>query len=365
MLRAYKTELSLNDKERTKLKQCAGVARFVFNWALNDRIKRYETGENTNKYEQKKRFNALKSNLYPWIKEVPSRIGEQEFFNCDLAFKNFFRRVRSGEKPGFPKFKSRKQGIGSFTLREIEVGNKIVRLPRIGWLNLKEAGYLPITGVKILSANVSERAGHWFISIQVEEPDKCEPRPGHGVIGVDMGIKELAVCSNGKVFDNPKSLNRSERHLAHVSRELSRRVKGSKNRIKTKRKLATVHYRIANVRRYALNEVSHYLTAIAKPETIVLEDLNVAGMLKNRHLSKAIVDASFAELRRQLEYKCQWHGIDLVVADRFYPSSKTCSHCGSVKPLLKLSERTFVCEKCGAVIDRDLNAAKNLAALVT
>jgi len=366
MLRAYKTELDLNNKQRTNLVRYAGVSRFVFNWALADRIERHKAGLPTSMYEQKRRFNALKVQRYPWMYDVAYAVEESAFTNCDLAFKNFFRRIKGGEKKaGYPKFKSRKKGIGSFTLRgSIAVEDNRIKLPRIGWIRLKEDGYLPTENVKILSANISERAGHWLVSLQVEKPDTMIVRQGHGVIGVDVGIKELATCSNGKVFANPRSLRQNEKHLAHIQRELCRRQKGSKNRAKTKKKIAKLHYRIANIRRYALHEVSHYLTAIAKPEVIVLEDLNVSGMLQNRHLSKAIADAAFAELRRQLEYKSKWYGNDLVIADRFYPSSKTCSECGSVKPLLKLSERTFVCEKCGVIIDRDLNAAKNLAALV-
>lgn len=365
MLRAYKTELKPNNKQRTQLVRYCGVARFVYNWALADRIARYEKELNTNTYEQKKRFNALKDAEFPWIREVAYVVEESAFTNLDVAYKNFFRRVKSGtEKAGFPKFKSKKYGLGSFKLRgNIHVKYNTVQLPRLGVIRLKEDNYLPASGVKILSATISEKARHWFISLQVEEQDKPVEVTGSGVIGVDVGIKALATCSNGKIFDNPKSLNRYEKRLTHIQRELSRRKKGSKNRAKTKQKIAKLHYRIANIRRYSLHEISNYLTVKAKPEVVVLEDLNVIGMLKNRHLSKAIADASFAELRRQLEYKCSWYGVGLVVADRFYPSSKTCSECGAKKPLLKLSERTFVCESCGAVIDRDFNASLNLQRL--
>jgi len=365
MLRAYKTELDVNNKQRTHLVQHCGVARFVYNWALNDRIERYRDDQPTNMYEQKKRFNALKKEQFPWTSEVAYVAVESAFTNCDRAYQNFFRRVKSKDKEvGFPKFKSKKNGLGNFTLRgNIHVSNDKVKLPRIGAVRLKEDSYLPEDNVKILSATISEHAGHWLVSLQVEEPDKPILAKGVGVVGVDMGIKTLATCSDGKVFENPKSIIRYEKQLAHVSRELSRRQRGSKNRAKTKQKVAKLHYRIANVRRFSLHEISNYLAVKTKPEVVVLEDLNVAGMMQNRHLSKALSDASFGELRRQLEYKCQWYGVGLVVADRFYPSSKTCSSCGNVKPLLKLSERTYVCEKCGAVLDRDFNASLNLARL--
>ena len=365
MLRAYKTELDLNNKQRTLLLQCSGTARFVFNWALADRIERHKSNLTTSKFEQKRRFNALKVTNFPWIYDVPYSVMQEEFDKCDIAFQNFFRRLKKGGKPGFPKFKSKKHGVNSFTLRgSISVAQNQIKLPRVGWLRLKEDSYLPTQGVEILFANISHRAGHWFVSLQVEQPDaEITTDIRKGVIGVDVGLKVLATCSNGKVFENPKSLKRYEARLAYIQRELSRRVKGSKNRTKTKAKVAKLHYRVANIRRYALNEVSHYLTAIAKPEVIVLEKLNINGMLQNRHLSKSIADASWGELRRQLEYKTKWNGGKLLLADTFYPSSKTCSECGSIKPLLKLSERTYVCESCGLVIDRDLNAANNLAAL--
>lgn len=368
MLRAYKTELNPNNKQRTLFMKYAGTARFIFNWALADRIERHKNGLATNKFEQKRRFNALKKEQYPWIYDVAYTVLEKEFDNCDLAFTNFFRRVKNGDKKvGYPKFKSRKHSNPKFTLRgNITVEPNRIKLPRIGWIRLKEDNYLPSDDTKILSANISERAGHWFISLQVETQKELEKSIlSDNILGVDLGIKSLATCSNGKVFENPKSLTRFEKVLARKQRELCRRQKGSNNRDKTKQKIAKLHYKISNIRRYALNEVSHYLTAIAKPKTIVLENLNVKGMMQNRHLSKALSDVSFSELRRQLEYKAQWHGIKVIVADRFYPSSKTCSECGSVKPLLKLSERQYVCESCGAIMDRDLNAALNLASLAT
>lgn len=364
MLRAYKTELDVNNKQRTWLNRCSGTARFVFNWALADRIKRHEDKLKTSKFEQKRRFNALKGEQFSWVYDVPYVITQEEFDKCDDAFQNFFRRVKKGEKPGFPKFKSKKHGINSFTLRgNISVEPSRIKLPRIGWLRLKEDNYLPIKDVKILSATISNKAGHWFVSLQVNQLDDKISIIHRGIIGVDLGISHLAVCSDGKVFDNPKSLKRYESSLAHIQRELCRRMKGSKNRTKTKAKIAKLHYRISNIRRYALHEVSHYLTAIAKPEVIVLEDLNVKGMAQNHHLAKAISDAAFAELRRQTEYKAKWYGEKVVIADRWEPSSKKCSSCGTINHELKLSDRQWVCMNCGVLHDRDENASKNLANL--
>jgi len=366
ILRAYKTELKPNNRQRGMFMNHSGAARFVYNWALADRIDRYKLGESTNIYEQKRRFNALKDEVCPWIRETAYCVTAQAFANLDSAYKNFFRRMKQdkGQK-GFPKFKSRKRGIGSFTMRGcIHIESNRIKLPRIGWVRLKETDYLPTNGVKILSVNIPERAGRWFASIQLEM-EVPDPLPAHGKpLGIDFGLKTLAVCSDGTVFENPRALAQEERKLKRLSRELARRKKGSKNRGKTRQKLAKCHARIADIRKHSLHNVSYHVTVKTKPSTIVVEDLNVKGMLANHCLAKAISDAAFGELRRQIEYKAQWNGVDVVTAGRFYPSSKTCSGCGSVKPLLKLSERAFVCEKCGLIIDRDLNAAMNLASLV-
>lgn len=363
VLRAYKTELDPNNKQRSFFRSCAGTARYVFNWALADRKMRYESsGESTNLYEQRRRFNALKDEQCPWIREYPYAVLESAFTNCDLAFQHFFRRVKNGEKPGYPKFKAR--GVkNSFQLRNTRIHPDAVRLTRLGWVRLKERDYIPVNASRYGTyATISERAGRWFVSVLAEtEIDHLDTNGL--VIGVDFGLHSLAVCSNGKVFENPKSLYAAERKLKRLQRELSRRKRGSNNRARTKAKLARVHLMVANVRSHALNEVSNYVTVKLRPAVIVLEDLNVRGMVKNHHLARAISDAGFGELRRQIEYKAQWYGIDVMIADRFYPSSKRCSRCGAIRTELKLSERTFVCDACGFVIDRDLNAAKNLAAL--
>jgi len=295
IVRAYKTELDPSGPQAEWMVQCAGAARFVYNWALADRKRAYEeTGVSVNIYEQKRRFNALKHQEYPWLAEIPYTLVQEAFANVDAAYKNFFRRVKNGDaKKGFPKFKNR-DSVKAFTLRgRIHVDTRSIKLPRIGWVRLKEVGYLP-RDKKILSANISCRAGRWFVSLSVEEEIQT-PVPQTGrVIGIDVGIKQLATCSNGKVFENPHSLREAERKLATLSRELSRRQKGGKNRAKTKEKIARLHHRISNVRRHSLHEVSHYAIVTAHPSAVVVEDLNVAGMVKNRHLSKAVADASMS-----------------------------------------------------------------------
>lgn len=363
--RAYKTRLIVNDRQATYLQRCAGAARFVFNWALADRKARYEDGkQSTNKFEQKRRFNALKHERFPWLVEVPYALAEQAFENVDRAFTNFFRRVKAGEAPGYPKFKSRYDAHQAFTLRgSIHVEAERICLPRIRWLRLAEQDYLPTTDVKILSATISTEGRGWHVSLQVQKtiPD---PLPtDNPAIGVDLGIKQLAVCSDGTVFENPKALVKAQGKLARVQRELCRRKKGSANRAKTKEKLAKAHARIADVRAAGQHRASRRIVD-KEPSAIVLEDLNVNGMAQNHCLARAVSDASMGELRRQIEYKAEWNGIDVLVADRWYPSTKTCSGCGAIKEVT-LDERAYRCPECGLVIDRDLNAARNLAALVS
>ncbi len=365
IFRAYKTELAPNNIQRTLFVQYCGVARFVFNWGLNDRIEWYKEGESINFYEQKRRFNALKKVEYPWLEGTPYTITESAFANLDVAYQNFFRRVKQGiEKAGFPQFKSRKKGLGSFTVRgSLRVQKDKVRMPNIGWVRLKERGYLPSSGIKILCMTVSEGAGRWFVSMQVEQEIADPLPPTNKPLGIDVGIKSLAVISNGKIFNNPHALKWGEKKLACLQRELCRRKKGGRNREKTKIRIAKLHLKIANIRSHAIHQVSDYITAKTKPNIIAIEDLNVKGMVANHNLAKAVADVGFAELSRQIQYKAQWQGIDVITADRFFPSSKLCSACGEKKPYLKLSERTFVCSSCGNIIDRDLNAALNLAAL--
>jgi putative transposase len=279
-------------------------------------------------------------------------------------------------KVGFPKFKSKKLGKGSFRLTgAIHVFPKSIQLPRLGRLRLKERDYLP-SGAKILSATVSERAGRWFVSVQVEEEVEIKKAQGSS-LGVDLGVKTMAVCSDGKEFENPKALRNTLRKLRRAQRELSRRnsgesgcttaFKGGKNREKSRRKVAKLYYRIANIRSDAIHKATSSIVAKTKPKeqrpsVVVIEDLFVSGMLKNHKLARAISDVGFFEFRRQLAYKTAWNGVSLLVADRFFPSSKLCSVCGARKDNLTLQDRTWTCD-CGAIHDRDRNAAINLSRL--
>ncbi|MFO7679224.1 MAG: transposase [Chloroflexota bacterium] len=367
--RAYKTELKLNNQERTLLTGCAGAARFAYNWGLRQSIDAYEaTGKRPSYPELHRQLNELKQSDLAWLYDYSKTIPQEALRDLDKAFQNFFRRLKKGEKPGFPRFKSRKRGIGSFRIWGcIQVDDRRIKLPRIGWLRLHESGYLPVEGVKILSATLSERAGRWFVSLQVEEAIADRQATGEPV-GVDLGIKSLAVCSTGESYANPRALDRATRQLARCQRELSRRQQGSRNRAKTKAKLARRHQRLANLRREAIHQATSRIVAKTKPEAerpsvIVIEDLNVSGMMQNHHLARAIGDAGMGEFERQMTYKCAWQGITLQKASRWYPSSKRCSGCGHIKESLPLSERTYCCDACGLVLGRDLNAARNLAQL--
>lgn len=362
--RAYRTKLDPTKEQAGYFLGCAGAARFVYNWALADRRATFEAGGKPNKFEQKKRFNAIKKELSPWLADYPYVISQEAFDHLDAAYQNFFRRVKQGtEKAGFPKFKSRHKSKMSFSLRGVTIEGSRVKLPVIGWVKLAERDYLPTSDVKINTATISETAGNWFISVQVEMEIDDPVVPTGQAIGVDLGIKSLAVVSDGMTFDNPKTLTKYEKQLSRLQRELHRRVKGSSNRAKTKAKIAKLHAKITNTRKHSLHNISRHVTAKTKPIAVVVEDLNVKGMLKNGKLSKAISDASFGELRRQIEYKAQWNGVNVVVANQWFASSKTCSSCGYVNRELTLADRAWTCPTCGTNLDRDLNAAVNLANL--
>jgi len=298
----------------------------------------------------------------PWMYEVSKCAPQEALRNLDRAYANFFRRCKQGAKrTGFPKFKSRKRGIGSFTLTgAIRIAESLVQLPRLGDLRLKEHGYLPVDGVKILKAIVSEKAGRWFASLQIEKEITVEKAPDH-VLGVDVGVKSLAVTSDREVFENPKALRSSERRLRLLQKAVSRKKKGSSNRRKATRKLGKQHYRVSCIRKDAINKAT---TAIIKQASvIVIESLNVGGMMKNHCLARAIGDAGLAEFHRQITYKVARREGKVIKADRFYPSSKTCSRCGAINSALTLADRVFLCPTCSFSIDREVNAAINLKKL--
>jgi putative transposase len=365
VMRGYKTELDLNNEQRTSCLKHAGCARFAYNWGLAQCQQAYRTtGKNRSAIDLHKELNALKQTDFPWMYEVSKCAMQEALRDLEKAYKNFFRKVKLKKqgkhkgKCGFPKFKSRNKAIGSFRLTgSIHVYADSIQLPRLGLLRLHEHNYIP-TNAKVSSVTVSEKAGRWYVSVQVEEEQEKPVSTATSALGVDLGIKTLATLSDGTIFENPRALKQAQKKLRRLEKQKSRRKKGSKNRAKTRHALARLHARIANIRQ----DASHKLTSslVKNHALVAIEDLHVNGMLKNHGLAQAVSDSNFGEIRRQLEYKSAWHGTHLAVIDRFYPSSKTCSSCGYVKPELSLSERTFRCSACGMVLDRDVNAAINL-----
>jgi putative transposase len=366
-LYAFKTELDLNNKQKTTCRQYAGAARFAYNWGLVRKKAAFANGEKTpTAIDLHRELNRLKKTEISWMYTVSKCAPQEALRDLDNAFAHFFRRLkarRAGKKvkPGFPKFKTKKRGVGSFRLTgTIRVFEQTIQLPRLGVLRLKEKGYLPTGGVHILSATVSEKAEHWFVSLRVEmgRPDPImEAKP---VVGVDLGINRMAQLSDGSYFENPRALKRNLIKVKRLQRVLSRRNKGSANRRKAVRKLSKAYSHVANIRRNALNQATTLLTKTKS--AIVLENLNVSGMMKNRHLAQAIADVGMYEFKRQLQYKGGWYGCQVLLADRFYPSTKRCSRCGKIREI-GLKERQYHCPVCGLTMDRDLNAAINLEQL--
>lgn len=370
--RAYKVEIDPNKYQRTLLRKHAGAARWAYNWGLQRKISAYkETKKSLNNFALQRELNKLKKlpqeeGGVPWMYQVSKCAPQEALRDLDKAYSNFFRSCKKGSgKKGFPKFKSKHKSSNSFRLTgtiKTVLGGRYLQLPRLGKIKLKERGYLPSpsTSVKILSATVSERAGRWFVSLLVKEeiPDP-KPQPKvKVVVGVDVGIKTLATTSERAAYQNPKALYKAAKKLRKLQKALSRKQKGSKNREKARARVAKAFFKVSCVRSDAIHKST---TSILRgADVVVIETLNVKGMLKNRKLARALSDASLSEFHRQIRYKAEWKGIEVVEAPRFYPSSKTCSGCGNVKQDLKLSDRTYRCGSCGLEIDRDLNAALNL-----
>ena len=301
----------------------------------------------------RRQLNGIKGNQFPWMREVTKSAPQMAIIQLGQAFQNFFAgRAR------YPRF--RKKGIHdrfSLTNDQFSVDGLRIHLPKLGWVRMRET--LRFTG-KILSATVSRVAHRWFASITVDTLDNSHlpEAENQGVVGVDLGVKALATLSTGEIFEGPKAHKALLDRLRRLSRSLSRKVKGSENRQKAKAKLARLHTRIGTIRKDALHQLTTSLTR--RFHTIGIEDLNVKGMVKNRHLSRAVSDMGFFEFRRQLDYKAAQRGGVIVVADRWYPSSKTCSVCSHKVETLSLSVREWMCPTCGMTHDRDVNAAVNL-----
>lgn len=372
---ANKIKLKLTNKQKTYCKKACGISRLAWNWGVinwKEQYKESRINENVkrpNGMDLKKKFNAIKKEKFPFIDEVTKYACQQPFINLQKSYNKFFKDLASGIKAHKPKL-HKKGKKDSFYMGGdvIEVRNreKRVKIPKLGFVKLTEELRTP---GKILSSTISREADNWFISFTIEPVicfDICENQT-YLKVGVDLGIKTLAVLSNGETFELPKKIKQSRKKLSRESRKLSRKQHSrskndntpkSNNYKKQQIKVAKVHARIANIRKDALHKLTTYITRNFK--NISIEDLNIKGMLANRKLSRAISELGLYEFRRQLEYKSVKRGNNLIIVDRWFPSSKTCSCCGNVKEILLLSERIYKCTECGFILDRDLNAAINL-----
>ena len=357
--RAYKHELNVNNVQRTLLKKHAGASRFTYNWGLAQRQELYNnnTGEDryTNAIKQHRLLNSLKKSEFPWMYEVSKCAPQEALRDLDKAYQNFFKSIKKGGRHGFPRFKKKGRSLESFRLTgTIRITDNRIQLPRLGKLKMKGKNHA--YHGRILSATISSKHNRWYVSVLVEEDITVKTHSHGKTVGVDVGINVLAYLSDGTVFENPKYLRRKIRKLKRLSRQASRKQKGSNNQRKAYNRLNNFHYRTGNQRGNTINHLTKHISS--NYGRVTIEDLKVANMLKNRKLAFSLQDAGFGEFKRQIKYKCRWNGVDLILADTFFPSSKLCNNCGQIREI-DLSVRTYTCE-CGYSCDRDFNASKNL-----
>ena len=375
MLKSFKTEINPTEEQKARIRRTIGTCRYVYNFYLGHNKALHDNGE---KFMTGKSFSLWLNNEYipdnpdkTWIREVYSKAVKKSIEDGCTAFTRFFKH-----QSDFPKFKKKgKSDVKMYFVRnnpkDCQCERHRLKIPTLGWVRIKEKGYIPTTkdGYMIRSGTVSVKAGRFYVSVLVEIPDVNIDNNSNEGIGIDLGLKDFAIVSNGKTYRNinkSAGLKKLEKQLIREQRSLSRKYENLKkgestqraNIRKQKLKVQKLHHKMDNIRTDHINKTIAEIVK-TKPSYITIEDLNVKGMMKNRCLSKAVASQKFYEFRTRLKAKCDENGIELRVADRFYPSSKTCHHCGSVRKNLKLSDRIYRCE-CGYVADRDLNAALNL-----
>ena len=375
LLKSFKTEINPTEEQKVKIRKTIGTCRFIYNFYLAHNKELHESGK---KFMSSSRFRVWLNNEYlpnhpeySWIKEAYSKSVTQAVNNGQTAFEKFFNH-----KSAFPKFK--KKGRSDVKMYFVRNNPKDclcerhrIKIPSLGWVRIKEKGYIPTTkdGYVIKSGHVSIKAGRYYVSVLIEIPDKRVVSHSSKGIGIDLGLKDFAIVSNGKTYKNINKsvrLRKLEKKLAREQRGLSRKYENlkkggstqKKNIQKQKLKIQKLHQRIDNIRTDYINKIIAEIVK-TKPSYITIEDLNVSGMMKNRHLSKAVASQKLYEFKTKLQAKCKEYGIELRIVDRWFPSSKTCHCCKSIKKDLKLSDRIFRCD-CGYIEDRDFNAALNL-----
>ena len=375
LLKSFKTEINPTEEQKARIRKTIGTCRYVYNFYLGHNKALHDNGE---KFMTGKSFSLWLNNKYipdnpdkTWIREVYSKAVKKSIEDGCAAFTRFFKH-----QSDFPKFKKKgKSDVKMYFVRnnpkDCQCERHRLKIPTLGWVRIKEKGYIPTTkdGYMIRSGTVSVKAGRFYVSVLVEIPDVNINNNLNEGIGIDLGLKDFAIISNGKTYRNinkSAGLKKLEKQLIREQRSLSRKYENLKkgestqraNMQKQKLKVQKLHHKLDNIRTDYINKTIAEIVK-TKPSYITIEDLNVKGMMKNRCLSKAVASQKFYEFRKRLKAKCDEKGIELRVADRFYPSSKTCHHCGSIRKNLKLSDRIYRCE-CGYVADRDLNAALNL-----
>lgn len=356
MLLAHKVALDPNAAQRLYFARAAGTARFAWNWALAEWRRQYQAGGKPSEVSLRRDLNKLKRERFPWMYDVTKAAAQEAIIDLGTAFRAFF------EKRGrYPRFKRKDGRTGFCAANEagtFRADGRCIKLPVIGWVRMREE--VRFSG-RLKRATVSCEAGRWFVAVMVETDDLRPVEHLEAAVGVDLGVSALATLSTGETIAGPKAHKAALERLRRANKALARKRRRSANFRKAKARLARLHRRIGAIRRDALHKLTTRLTRTYA--AIGIEDLNVRGMVKNRRLARALSDGGFREFRRQITYKAGLYGAQLVVAGRWYPSSKTCSCCGVIKPTLALAERIFRCDDCGFEAGRDLNAALNLARL--